>query len=196
MIWFGLKLLGIGKWLREAATALFGLIRAHPWPALAIALLLALAWTWHGKSRAIGQRDAAIAGRVADRKAYTAAQAEAERLQAETDHVAIDRQLAFNAQQERNHAILEQTRRSAVADYAASHAVRVCRQAAGGAPGGTVAAAVSGDSGQPAGVATVPDMVAVTRPDFDNLAAGAVQNAERGQFLRWLIDSGFAVPSR
>ena len=193
MIWFGLKMLGLGKWLREAATALLDLIRRYPLQAALVVLLALLAWTWHSKSRAIGQRDAAIAGRVADRKAYTAAQAEAERLQAETDHVAIDRQLAFNAQQERNHAILEQTRRSAVADYAASHAVRVCRQAVGGAPGGTVATAVSGDSGQPAGVATVPDMVAVTGPDFDNLTAGAVQNAERGQFLQWLIDSGFAV---
>ena len=189
-----LKLLGIGRWLREAATALFGAIRAHPWPALVIALLLALAWTYHGKTSALGQRDAAIAGRAADRKAHTAAQAEAERLQRETDHVAIDRQLAFNAQQEQNHVVYEQVRRSAVADYAASHAIRVCRQTAGGAPGGTVAAAVSGDSGAAPDGQANGDFAAVPIKSLDAISETELQNRERGDFLRGLIAIGWAVP--
>ena len=189
-----LKLLGIGKWLRQGAGALLGMVRRYPWPALVIALLLALAWTWHGKTSALGQRDAAIAERVADRKAYTAAQAEAERLQRETDHVAIDRQLAFNAQQEQNHAILEQTRRSAVADYARANPIRVCRQAAGGAPGGTVAAVVPGDSGAAPGGQADGDFAAVPIKSLEAISQTELQNRERGDYLRGLITIGWAVP--
>ena len=193
MLWLGLKLLGIGRWLKEAAGALFGLIRRYPWPTLVIALLLALAWTWHGKTSALGQRDAAIAGRVADRKAYTAALAEAERLQRETDHVAIDRNLAFNAQQEQNHVVYEQVRRSAVADYARTNPVRVCRQTAGGAPGGTVAAAVPGDSSAAPDGQANGDFAAVPVKSLDAISETELQNRERGDFLRGFIAIGWAV---
>ena len=196
-----LKLLGIGRWLREAFSALFGLARRYPLQAAIFALLALLAWTYHGKVSAIGQRDAAvvgreaaIAGRAADRKAYTAAQAEAERLQRETDHVAIDRQLAFNAQQEQNHVNYEQTRRSAVADYARAHPVRVCRQAAGGAPGGTLVAAVPGDSGVAADGHANGDLADVSAADLDAFSQTELQNRERGEYLRGLIAIGWAIP--
>ena len=61
MIGFGLKLLGMGKWLSEAAGALARWVGRHPWPAAVIALLLVLALTWHGKAVVTDQRDAAIA---------------------------------------------------------------------------------------------------------------------------------------
>ena len=77
MLAIGLRLLGIGKWLREAATALLGIIGRYPWQSACIALLALSGVLWHGKTKAIGQRDAEIAARAADRKAYTAAQAEA-----------------------------------------------------------------------------------------------------------------------
>ena len=64
-----LKLLGIGKWLREAAGGVFSLVRRYPLAAALIASLCLAGWFWHGKSKAIEQRDAAVAGRKADRTA-------------------------------------------------------------------------------------------------------------------------------
>lgn len=56
-----LKLLGIGKWLKEAATALFGIISRHPWQAALIVAVLAAGWLWRGKQSAFAERDAARA---------------------------------------------------------------------------------------------------------------------------------------
>ena len=69
MIW----LLGIGKWLREAATALFSLISRYPLQCAVIVLLCASLWLWRGKSHAENELTSTIA-------AYTAAQIEAEQL--------------------------------------------------------------------------------------------------------------------
>ena len=52
-----LKLLGIGRWLREAATGLFRLARTYPLQAAIIALLCLSGWLWHGNTK----RDRAIA---------------------------------------------------------------------------------------------------------------------------------------
>lgn len=65
-----LWLLGIGGWLKEAAGAAFGWIRANPWPAVVIGLSLALAWTWHGRSTARSE----LAQHIAAEKAATGAQ--------------------------------------------------------------------------------------------------------------------------
>lgn len=56
-----LWLLSALGWLRKAATALFDLARRYP---LATGLILALAacgWLWHGKGKALAERDAARA---------------------------------------------------------------------------------------------------------------------------------------
>lgn len=45
-------LLGIGRWLKEAATAALSWIGRNPLLALVIGLSVALAWTWHGKGKA------------------------------------------------------------------------------------------------------------------------------------------------
>lgn len=65
MLGIGLKLLGIGKWLSEAAGAAFRWLVRNPWAAAVIALSIALAWTWHGRSTARDERDAAKAQVVA-----------------------------------------------------------------------------------------------------------------------------------
>ena len=64
----------------EAAGALLGVVRRYPLQAALVASLCLAGWLWWGKGKAIDQRDAAVAGRRADRAAYTAAQAEAQRL--------------------------------------------------------------------------------------------------------------------
>ena len=60
-LWGAVKLFGIWGRLKSAFSALLGVVGRYPWQSALIVALLALAWTWHGKSRAIGQRDAALA---------------------------------------------------------------------------------------------------------------------------------------
>ena len=48
-----LKLLGIGRWLKQAATALLGLIRRYPWQAALIAALCLAGWQYSGKQNAL-----------------------------------------------------------------------------------------------------------------------------------------------
>lgn len=66
MIW----LLGLGKWLREAATALFGVVARHPWQAALIASLCLSAWLWWGRNEARDQ----LAQRIAAEKSAAGAQ--------------------------------------------------------------------------------------------------------------------------
>ena len=54
-----LWLLGAAKWAREAAGALFGLIRTYPLLAALIASLCLSGWLWRGKQSALAERDAA-----------------------------------------------------------------------------------------------------------------------------------------
>lgn len=65
-----LWILGLGGWLKGAAGAAFGWIRANPWPAVVIGLSLALAWTWHGRSVARSE----LAQHIAAEKSATGAQ--------------------------------------------------------------------------------------------------------------------------
>jgi hypothetical protein len=48
-----LKLLGIGKWLKEAATALLGVIGRYPWQTALIAALCLAGWQYRGKQHAL-----------------------------------------------------------------------------------------------------------------------------------------------
>lgn len=73
-------LLSAFGFVRKAARAALDFVREKPALAAIIALVALSGWLWWGKSNALDQRDAAIAGRAEDRKAYTAAQVEARRL--------------------------------------------------------------------------------------------------------------------
>ena len=66
MLGFGLKLLGIGKWLADAARAIIRWMLLHPWQAAFVALLLACGWLWHGKGNAIARADRIEAQATAD----------------------------------------------------------------------------------------------------------------------------------
>ena len=61
MIGLAASLIGIGRWLREAATALLGIIVRHPWQAGLIASLVACAGLWWRANRIAEQRDRALA---------------------------------------------------------------------------------------------------------------------------------------
>ena len=184
---------GIWKRLTDALGSIFSLIGRFPWQAAVIALCALLAWQTHGKGNALDERDAAIAGRKADRLAYIDAQAKAERLQRETDHVAIDRQIRNAELTEQAHVTNQANLRRARSDYARANPVRLCRQTPNGEPGSTLGSAVPSDPGQPADPDTEGEYVAVSRPDFDALTTAAMQAAEREQFLTGLIAGGLAV---
>ena len=59
-------LLGALGWLKRAFSAALALVTRYPLQCALVASLALLVWTWHGRSKAIGQRDAAIAGRASD----------------------------------------------------------------------------------------------------------------------------------
>jgi hypothetical protein len=68
-----LWLLGIGRWLREAAQAVLGAFRRYPWQTVCLVLLGASLWLWTGKGKA-EQRTAQVeAVRKADAITWAAA---------------------------------------------------------------------------------------------------------------------------
>lgn len=66
MIW----LLGIGKWLKEAISALFGLFARWPWQTALVAALCLAAWFWWGRNEARTE----LAQHIAAEEAATGAQ--------------------------------------------------------------------------------------------------------------------------
>ena len=186
--WGAVKLFGIWGRLKSALSALLGAAGRYPWQAALIVALLACGWLWRGNV----SKERQIATMTAERVKFIDAQAEAERLQAETDHVAIDRQTQLAAQMERNHAQLETARRTAVADYVSSH--RLPAKTAGGSPRSTVAADVPDNPAVALSGQADSDSVAVPAKSLDALSETELQNRERGDLLRGLIAVGLAVP--
>ncbi len=93
MIW--LKLLGVFGWLKKAATALLGLVRAYPLQTALIASLCLAGWIWRGKQHALAELDAARAT-IADMTAKAkAARAQSVTIAKESDH-AHETRLADN----------------------------------------------------------------------------------------------------
>ena len=75
--WAAFKLFGFWGKIKRAVGFVWTWAVKNPLIAALVVTLCLLAWTWHGKSRALNQRDEAIAGRTADRKSYVDAEAEA-----------------------------------------------------------------------------------------------------------------------
>ena len=198
MPWLLLKLLGIGKWLKEALSGFFGLICQYPLQAALIASLCLSGWLWRGRQAAIAERDIQhtgwvneIRGRNADRKAYNDAQKEAERKQAKADQDNLSGQLAANRELDKAHAELETARAGAVADYLRAHrlpAQAACRPSSGASATNLPDNPATPDSGRAAS-----DLVAVKPADIDAWSKVEVQNADRGNFIRGLIAQGLAV---
>ena len=100
-----LKLLGIGRWLKEAATALLSLIRRYPWQAALIAALCLAGWQYRGKQNALADLSAEKVAHAetikAGQQAYAAqvalnkaAEAKSAAIAKETDN-AHEKQLAL-----------------------------------------------------------------------------------------------------
>lgn len=189
LIWMGAKLLGIGKWLREAATALLGFVTRRPWQSAVIALCVALTVTVgmiRHRDRTIADERAKYAALVANVKSESERNRRAQAAQ-DADIAAV--------QAERNRrtndvvAQVEKARVDAVAAYVASHRVRANAVCGSTAP----APAVSGDPGGTTQGLPDPELVAISRPDLDSLTQGALQGAAARTYLQSLVDSGQAV---
>lgn len=89
------------------------------------------------------------------------------------------------------HDQLQVAGRDAVARYAAAHRVPRCLASP---TSGTNTAALSGDPAIDPGPGDAADMVAVSRPDLDQLTEAALRAATAQRWAQSLIDSGLAVP--
>lgn len=179
---------GMIKRLLGAATALFSAVRAYPREAAIVALLLALAWTWHGNTK----RDRVIAAKDAQIGQMIAAAKQAEAKQKAADQSNIAGQLAAIRQQDAAHDQLEAARRSAVSEFRTAGRVRL--EAACRSPSGAGVAPLRDNPRPPADGQAPGDLVAVLPKQIDAWSEIELQNAERGQFLRGLVEQGLAVP--
>jgi hypothetical protein len=172
-----LWLLGIGGWLKEAASAAFGWIRTNPLLALVIGLGCLSAWLWHGWDKA-DQRIAQI----------EAAQKGAASAQVAANHVPAAK----------SQAIAEKSNAEAPAYYdgvrraAADHAIRVPSGNSISRPDlpGTDSAeqGIHGPAGS-------PDLVCRPGPDDSQLVTAAGRAAKMHQEALDLIAAGVAVPT-
>ena len=188
-----LKLLGIGKWLKEALSGLFDLIRQYPLQVALIASLCLSGWLWRGRQAA---RVAAAKWEIAfdkQKAAYELAQKEAEAKQRAADQDNLSGQLAANRELDKAHAQLETARAGAVADYLRSH--RLPAQAACRSPSGASIASVHPDTPAPDSGRADGD-IAVKPADIEAWSKVEVQNADRGNFIRGLIAQGLAVEGK
>ena len=184
MIWL-LSTLG---WAKKALTALLDLARAYPVHAALIAALCLAGWQWHGKDKAIDQRDAA---RAETAKIITA-QKQAKTAQAKADLANVKNQTERNKDITHGLAVIEAARRDAVADYARRNPVRLCANA-GSRASAAEAPGVHPDPQGTAGPGDAPGVVAVTFADLDTLSTAAVRGATCTGFLTGLVDEGLAV---
>ena len=184
---------GLLKRLINAATALLGIVGRYPWQAACIALLCLSAWLWHGKGVEHRRYLAERGGRAADRHAFEQAQIEAQAKQDKQDAANFASQQAANDEQRKDHAKLEAARGDAVARFIAPRRVRG-PEASSGSPSGAGVAAVPDSPGSPVDGQPTSDLVAVKPEDIDAWSKVELQNADRGAYLRGLIEQGLAVP--
>lgn len=161
-----LKLLGIGQWLREAATAAFRWITASPTHMLIFALCVSLAgnfWLYRGKAKAIEQRDAWHLAFDKQKAAYIAAQreAEAKAIAAKLAQEAKDEQRRKTADEHLKQDLADDRRRTD--DYARRMRYQAPRSAPSGTdlPSGTEAPQVADRSSD------VAELVGITRTDLE-----------------------------
>jgi hypothetical protein len=124
--------------LKKGTSSVLGLIARYPWQFAVIALLVASAWLWHGKTTAIRERDAVRTQIQTNAEAYKAAQQQAlaDALKAKHDTEAHYAALAIQADEAHDQGFAQG--RAAADAYIASH--RLPAQPSG-ASGATAAAA-------------------------------------------------------
>lgn len=182
MIGIALKLLGIGKWLREAAGGVFSAAMRYPWQAALIALLCLSGWLWLGKGKALAERDAARAEIAAVIEAQKQATAAAIAARANTEK--LTKELADATDQ--HAADLDAISRRALADRMRAKAPRCASSAA--AP-----AAVPDDPARDPGANS--GGVYFTATEADNLRRHEVRSTSCEGWARGLIAEGLAVPA-
>lgn len=144
MVALGLKLIGIGNWLKEAVRAAFRWCLARPWQAALIAALALSLWLYHGKQSETRRADAWHHAWQAQKNASEAAAAAQKALNAKIQTTYKE---AANVAQERYVALSDRSG-DLTRDYIAAHRVRPSTgQACGSDP-----AAPAGDPGVPAPV--------------------------------------------
>jgi hypothetical protein len=159
-----LKLFGIGRWLKGAATALLGVIGRYPWQAALIAAMCLAGWQYRGKQHTLADL---AAERLAHAKTIKAGQ------QAYAAQVALNKaaeaKSAAIAKDQDNDIKTDRAVASAAGDkYAAANRVR--GKACVGRSSETSASAEIADPGIPE-VAPAEALVAITRADFDKCTA-------------------------
>lgn len=153
-----LRLLGAGRWLKQAAAGALGLVRRYPWQAALIVALCLAGWLYRGKHAVERQRDAAraeIAAMIdASKVNRAAAEKQAHEQQAKLDTATKD---ATDAYQDGL-----ATSRDATARYIAAHRLRAgpCDISAAGA------ATEGNNPGVPADLPADPPSVAISEADL------------------------------
>ncbi len=184
-----LKLLGISAWIKKGAYALLCGIKRYPLLAALIASLCISGWLWRGKQSAIAERDDARAETVALQTKFDRAQEQAEVKQNTADKSNLGGQLAGNKKLDDNHANLENVRRNSVTAFAAR-----LPKATGGPPCRASDAGVHSGPGQAIEGRADSDL-AIKPEQLEAISRTEMQNSERGQFLRGLVEQGLAVPA-
>ncbi len=174
-----LKLLGLWRWLKSGLSALLSLAGRYPLAAALIASLCLSGWLWHGKGKALAERDAARA----DLATITAAQKEATQKakQARADAEKLTKDLAHATDQ--HAADLDAISRRALADRMRGQAARC--------GGGTVAAALPDSAQSDPGADT--GGVYFTAAEADLLRRHEVRSTACAAWGQALIEAGVAV---
>lgn len=182
-----LKLLGIGRWLKEAATALFRAILAHPKEAAIIALCASSLWLFRGRQAARVEAarwetafgDQKLTYERASKEAAALALAQVKAVEAKSAQLAKDADHA--------HELAQRDARDATARFAAAHRVRpnqVCRSDA-------PAPAEGNDPGLPADLPPDP-LVAIREPDLQALVEWATVGIEAHNLSVDKVNAGLA----
>lgn len=176
MIWW-LSTLG---WLRKAARAAIDIARRYPLQAALIALLCFSGWLWHGKGKALAERDAARAEIAAMVEANKVATERANAARAATEK--LSKELADATDQ--HAADLDAISRRTLADRMRAKAHR-CDAS------GAIAAAVP--DGSQVDLGDNSGGVYFTAAEADNLRRHEVRSVTCSAWARGLIAEGLAV---
>lgn len=167
MPWIIAKLVFGGRWLRAFLKDAAKWVLRHPWQTLAIVAILAAVHFWNADRASTERADNLALQLDTQRHAYAEAQRQAAIL-ARAAREAQERRYKETADEADKQADgLRADLRDAGARYAAANGLRSRACPAGGAPGGTLAAA-EGDSAESSN-GPGADAVVLSRDDFDIL---------------------------
>lgn len=186
MLSLAASLLGIGRWLREAAGAAFRWVLAHPLQAGLIASLVACAALWWRADRIADQRDRALA----TIEEMTKASAESLR-RAKVQKAAVEqryRDLAKQKDVEHEKELAQAL--DATDHYITSHRVRAC---AGGPTGRPAPAADDNGAGVSEGLPPDP-LVAVSDSDVRACGAAVVYAVKAHEWAEDVAKSSTPAP--